>query len=398
MDGTLIASSAGTCLVTATKAADANYASASSVQTTVTFGVGVQSTLVVSSTSATYPNSLVLTTTGGSGTGTVSYVVTNGTASGCTNTSGTLTATSAGTCLVTATKAADANYASASSVQTTVTFVLEAITGLTVTAPTGTVTAGTPANWTLTATPAVSGTYTLTGTTVSGELASPSFATATATNPTTVTFTAGAATVPVTLVAVAAQTLEFDVTGVTSTGDAAVTPVAGAASSGHATVFEYYYGGASYTANAAACVGAPGNPAAGPDTGTRSAGTYLYPPNGRPIYWDTTTASQTRVPATPTGLASSTPGCWVITVQAVDAYGNAEAGSGSVPVSVTDAVSGNSAWASVGGQITSLTPVAFSSGTGTIYYFVTATPTAGQDNFVVGPGTTPGITTTISAS
>jgi ribosomal protein S27E len=120
--GTLIATSAGTCLVTATKAADADYASASSVQTTVTFSLAAQAALVVNSTSATYPYSLALTTTGGSGTGALSYSVVNGTATGCTNTSGTLIATSAGTCLVTATKAADADYASASSVQTTVTF------------------------------------------------------------------------------------------------------------------------------------------------------------------------------------------------------------------------------------------------------------------------------------
>ena len=120
--GTLIATSAGTCLVTATKAADADYASASSVQTTVTFSLAAQAALVVNSTSATYPYSLALTTTGGSGTGALSYSVVNGTATGCTNTSGTLIATSAGTCLVTATKAADADYASASLVQTTVTF------------------------------------------------------------------------------------------------------------------------------------------------------------------------------------------------------------------------------------------------------------------------------------
>jgi hypothetical protein len=122
--GTLTATSAGTCFVTATKAADADYASASSVQTTVTFSLATQATLVVNSTSATYPYSLVLTTTGGSGTGAVSYAVTAAGSAGCSLTGGgtTLSATSAGTCTVTATKAADASYNAASSTATTITF------------------------------------------------------------------------------------------------------------------------------------------------------------------------------------------------------------------------------------------------------------------------------------
>ena len=125
LSATLTATSSGTCLVTATKAADVDYNSASSVQTTVTFSKATQATLVVSTTSASYNGSaysLVLATTGGSGTGSVSYAVTNGTASGCSVTSGTLSATSSGTCRVTATQGADVDYNSASSVQTTVTF------------------------------------------------------------------------------------------------------------------------------------------------------------------------------------------------------------------------------------------------------------------------------------
>ena len=125
LSATLTATSSGTCLVTATKAADVDYNSASSVQTTVTFSKAAQATLVVSTTSASYNGSaysLVLATTGGSGTGSVSYAVAAGTASGCTVTTGTLSATSSGTCLVTATQASDTNYNAASSVQTTVTF------------------------------------------------------------------------------------------------------------------------------------------------------------------------------------------------------------------------------------------------------------------------------------
>ena len=119
--GELTSASAGTCLVTATKAADANYKLASSAQTTVTLAAVNQATLSVTSTSGTYRTALTLTTSGGSGTGAVSYSVVNGTASGCAISAGQLNSTSAGTCLVTATKAADANYNLASSAQTTVT-------------------------------------------------------------------------------------------------------------------------------------------------------------------------------------------------------------------------------------------------------------------------------------
>jgi len=80
--------------------------------------------LTLSSTSGTYGTALTLTTSGGSGTGAVSYAVTTPGSAGCSlNSYGTaLSATSAGTCTVTATKAADANYNAASSTATTVTF------------------------------------------------------------------------------------------------------------------------------------------------------------------------------------------------------------------------------------------------------------------------------------
>jgi hypothetical protein len=122
---TLSATSAGTCVVTATKAADGTYAATSSVATTVTFATSAQATLVVTSTAGTVGTDLPLTTSGGSGTGAVTYAVTDGTASDCTvagNGPFTLSATSAGTCVVTATKAADGTYAATSSVATTVTF------------------------------------------------------------------------------------------------------------------------------------------------------------------------------------------------------------------------------------------------------------------------------------
>jgi hypothetical protein len=70
-----------------------------------------------------------LSSSGGSGTGAVTYSATNGTAKGCAITKGHLTATSAGTCLVTATKASDGTYAATTSTATSVAFVLPAKPG-----------------------------------------------------------------------------------------------------------------------------------------------------------------------------------------------------------------------------------------------------------------------------
>jgi hypothetical protein len=63
----------------------------------------------------------LLNTTGGSGTGAVTYSATNGSANSCSVSGSTLTANKGGTCIVTATKAADSNYSATSSVATTVT-------------------------------------------------------------------------------------------------------------------------------------------------------------------------------------------------------------------------------------------------------------------------------------
>ncbi len=133
--GQLTSTSAGTCLVTATRAADANYSQVSSAQTTVTLAPANQATLTVTSTTGTFGTPLILTASGGSGTGAVTYAVVGDTASGCAISSGQLTSTSAGTCLVTATKAADANYIAASSAQTTVTVGQATPTAPTITNP-----------------------------------------------------------------------------------------------------------------------------------------------------------------------------------------------------------------------------------------------------------------------
>ncbi len=90
---------------------------------TVTFSKANQATLSMSSASSdTYPWSITLATTGGNGAGAVTYAVANGTATGCTDPGGVLTATTSGTCTVTATKAMDTDYNAISSTPQTVTF------------------------------------------------------------------------------------------------------------------------------------------------------------------------------------------------------------------------------------------------------------------------------------
>lgn len=126
--GSLSATSAGTCFVTATMSGNDNYLMVSSASTAVTFAPSAQAPLILTSTAGTYGTSLALTVAGGSGTGAVSYAVTNAGTAGCTVVGSVLSANSAGACTVTATKAADANYKSISSSETTVTIAQAATT------------------------------------------------------------------------------------------------------------------------------------------------------------------------------------------------------------------------------------------------------------------------------
>ena len=107
---TLTGTSVGTCTVTATKAADANY-NATTATVNVSVGRATQATLTAAATPASivFNATSALNTTGGSGTGAVSFAVTAGNAF-CSVSSSTLTGIGVGTCTVTATKAADANY------------------------------------------------------------------------------------------------------------------------------------------------------------------------------------------------------------------------------------------------------------------------------------------------
>jgi hypothetical protein len=90
---------------------------------TYTLSVGTtQAALTLTSVSGTVGNALTLATSGGSGTGAVTFAVTSGTASGCAISGSSLSASSAGTCIVTATKTGDTTYLPVSSTATTVTF------------------------------------------------------------------------------------------------------------------------------------------------------------------------------------------------------------------------------------------------------------------------------------
>jgi hypothetical protein len=142
--GKLDATRAGTCTLTVTKAADATYLVAHSPVTTVTFApapLKVQAALMLTSRSGTVGTSLVLTSSGGSGTGVVTYVINSSGTAGCVIRYGKLDATRAGTCRLTATKAADATYLVAHSPTTTVTFAatpLKVQAALTLTSTSGT--------------------------------------------------------------------------------------------------------------------------------------------------------------------------------------------------------------------------------------------------------------------
>jgi alpha-tubulin suppressor-like RCC1 family protein len=120
--GSLSATQVGTCTVTATKAADTNYAAISSSTTVINFNPIGQSALAVTTASAAYDQTISLTTTGGSGAGAVTFVIASTGTANCSLNSSTLSATTPGTCTVTATKAANGNYSSVTSSAQTITF------------------------------------------------------------------------------------------------------------------------------------------------------------------------------------------------------------------------------------------------------------------------------------
>jgi hypothetical protein len=128
---TVTIGSAGSTLVTASfTPTDSTRYNNSTITMTLSVGLAAQATLSISSLTINtktnpYSQALSITTSGGSGTGTTTFAIASGgTASGCalsnSSSTATITATTAGTCLIQASKAADSTYSAATSA--TVTF------------------------------------------------------------------------------------------------------------------------------------------------------------------------------------------------------------------------------------------------------------------------------------
>ncbi len=99
------------CTITATKAADSQYNAVTSAAVNVTIKTDVQAALVLAGPQvATVPTTVTETATGGSGTGAITYAAADTTICTVVATTGVVTPIKAGNCVITATKAADANY------------------------------------------------------------------------------------------------------------------------------------------------------------------------------------------------------------------------------------------------------------------------------------------------
>ena len=120
-----VGTASGTWGSTSSSATNKNntYFSATTGIVTVTTGTkSNQATLILTGQTVGYPTAFAaLSTTGGSGTGAVTYAVTTAGTAGCSIVGTILSYTSAGTCGVTATKAADSNYNAISSAEATFT-------------------------------------------------------------------------------------------------------------------------------------------------------------------------------------------------------------------------------------------------------------------------------------
>jgi hypothetical protein len=114
---------AGTNYLEAVYSGNSIYAPSTSSTIYYVIHQATQVALTFTSTAGLLGTPLTLKVNGGSGTGALTFVVANGTATGCAITGSTLKVATAGTCIVTATKASDTNYLVLSSPATTVTFV-----------------------------------------------------------------------------------------------------------------------------------------------------------------------------------------------------------------------------------------------------------------------------------
>src|SRR5215203_223726 len=130
-----ITSGTGSCSVTATKAADDNYNSVTSAAHPVTVQKADQAALTVTSPdNGTFGQHLTINTSGGSGTGALSFQASGG-ACQIDNDNKLEITSGTGSCSVTATKAADDNYNSATSAAHSVTVNKANQAALTVTSP-----------------------------------------------------------------------------------------------------------------------------------------------------------------------------------------------------------------------------------------------------------------------
>lgn len=115
---TVSASSAGTCLLQATKANDSNYESATSSTVTFTFSKSSQQPVVITTLAVNYGSNLTLNISGGSTGGTPNYRVSSGY---CSISGSILTPTNVGSCAITANLPTDTNYLAETSTATTIT-------------------------------------------------------------------------------------------------------------------------------------------------------------------------------------------------------------------------------------------------------------------------------------
>ncbi|MGH9019968.1 MAG: hypothetical protein ACRDV0_03005 [Acidimicrobiales bacterium] len=140
----VLSTGSGTCVVTATIAADANFAQATSSPTAITF-TRLSQTISVSGPVGTVGQPVALTVSGYSGKGLITLaLVGGGTATGCSLSGDSVDATGPGTCNVTASIAQDPVYLAATSGPVPVSFVSnEKHSTLTVTASSETVALGT---------------------------------------------------------------------------------------------------------------------------------------------------------------------------------------------------------------------------------------------------------------
>ena len=120
----VVATSAGTCTVSAVKAADANYLAGDAVTATITVNKRRQADLVVATTSGGIDTEVALSTTGGSGSGAISYAVADAGPTGCSIVAGrnAIVAGSVGQCKITATRSADSMFDAKTSAASTITF------------------------------------------------------------------------------------------------------------------------------------------------------------------------------------------------------------------------------------------------------------------------------------